>query len=320
LARATIVPMRGRVDAPYAPRADDGMVVPMMPGSSEWVSAVDWEARTEGRSVLVLARSGVRARERGAELARAAVPFVMERGAAIGPWYMDRHGAVKRAASIVRAFSLLALARGSAIDAVDARGLVAALPAKGAASCFERGTKGKAVKALSPRVWDDAQPVRPRDLADMGVRVPACGTLTEAWAVLGGADPVVAALVERHGDGVLETTPGVRVTTCHGSKGREADLVVYDAMLPYPSRLAVLRGDADEERRLAYVAVTRTRETLIVLRGEDGEDALDLLGVALPETLPETPPDVPPDVPPDEPDPDAWAFGLDDAETVPETG
>jgi superfamily I DNA/RNA helicase len=62
------------------------------------------------------------------------------------------------------------------------------------------------------------------------------------------------------------------VTTWHGSKGREADIVVIDPALPYPAARALSRGgtEADTEHRCAYVALTRARREAVVLR-EDFE-------------------------------------------------
>jgi hypothetical protein len=69
----------------------------------------------------------------------------------------------------------------------------------------------------------------------------------------------------RHGESV---EPSIRLTTIHGAKGREADTVV---VLPdmtkatYEGSLDVRRGGAAAENRVAYVAVTRTRERLVLV-------------------------------------------------------
>lgn len=62
----------------------------------------------------------------------------------------------------------------------------------------------------------------------------------------------------------------VTVTTWHGSKGREADLVVIDPALPYPAAKALDRGGdlADTEHRCAYVALTRARRAAMVIEDD----------------------------------------------------
>jgi len=57
------------------------------------------------------------------------------------------------------------------------------------------------------------------------------------------------------------------IGTQHWSKGQEWDTVVVDDMLPRPSVDALHRGgvEADDEHRIAYVAVTRCRQKLVIL-------------------------------------------------------
>lgn len=55
------------------------------------------------------------------------------------------------------------------------------------------------------------------------------------------------------------TTEGVHVLTMHAAKGRE-----FDAVFVVGLEEEVFRGELEEERRLAYVAVTRAREQLFL--------------------------------------------------------
>ena len=95
-----------------------------------------------------------------------------------------------------------------------------------------------------------------------------------AWPVAAGdarsALQWLRALWDRHGRAWPEHC--CIVTTWHGSKGREADLVVIDPALPFPAARALSRGgaEADTEHRCAYVALTRARREAVVLR-EDFE-------------------------------------------------
>jgi ATP-dependent DNA helicase RecQ len=59
----------------------------------------------------------------------------------------------------------------------------------------------------------------------------------------------------------------LRLVTAHAAKGLEFDHVVVMDCGDWP-------GSGDDERRLLYVAMTRARQTLTVLRGEEGGNAL----------------------------------------------
>lgn len=100
----------------------------------------------------------------------------------------------------------------------------------------------------------------------------------DPWALLAGvaAWPVAAgdvasalrwlrALWDRHGGRWPDCH--TTITTWHGSKGREADLVIIDPALPWPAARALAHhGEAaDAEHRCAYVALTRARSEAIVL-------------------------------------------------------
>lgn len=58
---------------------------------------------------------------------------------------------------------------------------------------------------------------------------------------------------------------GCRVMTIHGSKGLEADCVFVDMN---DAHLPLSRTNIEEERRLAYVALTRTKKELVVMCSE----------------------------------------------------
>lgn len=59
---------------------------------------------------------------------------------------------------------------------------------------------------------------------------------------------------------------GVNITTMHGAKGLEFDIVFAPGWEDgeFPSRNRNNDGDVDEERRLAYVTITRARKMLVV--------------------------------------------------------
>jgi superfamily I DNA/RNA helicase len=75
--------------------------------------------------------------------------------------------------------------------------------------------------------------------------------------------------INRHGDSVTKPEPGVvTLRTVHGAKGLEWDCVAIVGMEDgaWPSKTSAKEGREDEERRLAYVAVTRARKMLVVCR------------------------------------------------------
>jgi ATP-dependent DNA helicase RecQ len=72
------------------------------------------------------------------------------------------------------------------------------------------------------------------------------------------AQQVLEALCEVEGDGLAATSSRLTLCTAHGAKGREfRHVVVLDG--------GWSRGDAEEERRLYYVAATRAQETLTLV-------------------------------------------------------
>ena len=81
-------------------------------------------------------------------------------------------------------------------------------------------------------------------------------------------------------------TDALRLSTAHGAKGLEFDhVIVMDC--------GDWAWDGDDNRRLLYVAMTRARQTLVLLRAEDGRNAylgdigsVEGVAVALPERRP----------------------------------
>ena len=67
----------------------------------------------------------------------------------------------------------------------------------------------------------------------------------------------------RENDEKLNQEPRILLSTIHGVKGGEADNVV---LLTDMGRLSWENSHADEENRVWYVAATRTRENLFIVR------------------------------------------------------
>ncbi len=71
----------------------------------------------------------------------------------------------------------------------------------------------------------------------------------------------------KHAD--LDLTPTIKVSSIHGSKGREADRVVVHTGMTERT-MAGMDRDPDAEHRVFYVAVTRAKHRLDILSGHNG--------------------------------------------------
>ena len=107
------------------------------------------------------------------------------------------------------------------------------------------------------------------DSARRSVDRSAHGDDLAALIAIAGYAPDPAAFpgwLEEHLASARADERGVHLSTVHRAKGREwPHVVVHEATAGlYPHRLA---DDREEERRIFHVAVTRCRETLLVLAG-----------------------------------------------------
>lgn len=141
-----------------------------------------------------------------------------------------------------------------------------------------------------------------RWVARCAARAPANGwwqdlrDMMEDIAASGGGAPVTAAdlvdAVYEASDATARGMPGhLNVLTAHGAKGREfRHVIVMDA--------GDWTGTGDDERRLYYVAMTRARETLVLMRTaprghaflrllEDHEACCDVVPGHVPDHAPE---------------------------------
>jgi superfamily I DNA/RNA helicase len=69
-------------------------------------------------------------------------------------------------------------------------------------------------------------------------------------------------IMDREGLSVIDHDPLIQVMTMHAAKGREADIVV---LLPDCNDIVLQNADKPTEIRLAYVALTRAKEKVLVL-------------------------------------------------------
>lgn len=263
LARSVILRNRDRVDAPYLPSGDAGAVYEV----SELAHAIAFvaEMRVEAaapeqrKTVFVLARSARVLGEYAVELTRAGVPYSNERGGS----------ALRKQGLIAALLAIHSLVQRLRITVGQAKALLKIIPGRPRWPLLrvKKVDAERSLKAVEEGVLLDALP----------------GVDTSALQALGGEEAVLRSLGEgrleeaepllriaaTEGWEALTRPPAVTLTTVHGSKGREADSVLLDCGAPWPTRQAIERGApgiSEEERRLLYVGITRTRDSLCLLR------------------------------------------------------
>ncbi len=201
---------------------------------------------------LLLARTNFQARRVMGMIRGSGIPWIPIKG--LGGWNAPARQDVSA--------SLLTLQQGGEIDCGQWGRILKEVPARyGGIELFERGTKTS---------WDSSAHCGERSALN-GVsrwggtaefaRLVAAGEWC-GWVDYGHE---FAAAQKRWGwRGVLE--PKIRVGTIHAAKGMECDRVVLTTAASRP--VWMNRQDQrgmDEESRLAYVAVTRAREEVVIV-------------------------------------------------------
>ncbi len=259
-----------RIDVGYLPTPLAGTVREV---EEEQVIGALGAAAREGESALLLARSRAILRRYVKALAAAGIPFRNERG------YSPLGCPDRR--MVVQAVLDLGEDRPAAVEAVIE--LLARLPAR------DYFPNKKKLWVLE-RVEELQGEVHRAHLETLGVRV---GRLLEGDLAdrllrpkLAQSAPMreriaqdMVRLLSLHGPQVLDTSPTVVLTTAHGAKGREADLVVVDLEAPHLVLDSLWRpGRVENERQLLYVALTRSKDRLLLVR-HDLRDLGDELGL-----------------------------------------
>lgn len=238
---------RHRIQKEYQPKDDAGSLSIGKLERSEIPRVV------AGQRSFVLARNKMFLQEVAQSLLQAYVPYVLERGQGPNPL---GHPKLVRAVATASA-----LGRGESVTGVDLTGLLEFVPSEGA---VRRGYKTRvrerkdAILAAS-EIRENMAPVlnaiREHGPASVLSRRP----LAER--------DYLQRLLDRHG-GKLPR-PSVRLTTIHGSKGREADtVVILPDMAKASYREWQTSAGTEPENRVAYVAVTRARRQLVVCAQE----------------------------------------------------
>jgi superfamily I DNA/RNA helicase len=192
------------------------------------------------------------------ELMAKGIPFVTRKGK-LSP-LDDRKGSKKSAVK-----ALYGLYSGQRVALLDLGRLIQYIPAKG---FIEHGQKAK----LEGYCLENSGAfVMASNLLMLGFTLKFVEALkSEPLGVLSQRDfpdshkSYLLDVIDTHGPEILDKDIPLCLSTCHASKGLEADSVVlcpdYTAK---PWRRLI--GNDEEEHRLAYVAVTRARNRVVVL-------------------------------------------------------
>lgn len=248
LASKVIRRNRVRVEKDYRPRDADGVVERRdLRGAIRAIGS---------RSAFVLVRNRMFMRDASRQLYEAGLPYVVEGSGASSPLSATRVRSAVRAAT--------RLGANAAVAVRDVRALLEYVPSAG---MLPRGAKSGLKKVAGELLPSTLR--AHHGLGKLIDRIAAAGPLS-ALIKLGPRDRAyLEALVGP--DGELPE-PTVRVLTIHSAKGRETDDVVVVPEMTRRTWRAFKDGDATEreaENRVAYVAATRARERLILVRPED---------------------------------------------------
>lgn len=107
-------------------------------------------------------------------------------------------------------------------------------------------------------------------LRDLGATPPSLARVQEVidslYQPITTVTDIMLALNSHNFEASTSSTGGLVVTTYHGAKGREWDTVYLPAFEEgvIPSKQAKTDAEIDEERRVAYVGITRAKRLLVV--------------------------------------------------------
>jgi DNA helicase-2/ATP-dependent DNA helicase PcrA len=176
-------------------------------------------------------------------------------------WVKSHDGATNRGEGLA---ALFALEKDEPITGRQWAHAVSLLPVtnRQKEKMLSRGVKTKWGKESAEK-WDT---IFLSDLRNVGAEPPLIEAIrTGAWCGLVDKGSQYRRQAMKHGAKVT-SEPRIRVGTVHSVKGAEADNVAFLTTVGQRCATAMENPDqADEERRIAYVAVTRARRRLFVV-------------------------------------------------------
>ncbi len=236
-----------RLDKAYFPTGEPGKVHRL--SEARAIEMIDGT-----QSTFVLARNRMFLVPYARALIERRVPFVVDGGGAPSPFSTPGIGIALRAARELVAPG----AEDRMFEAVDVATFLEFVPSAGNA-LLPRGVKAR-LKTATARVTP-----RGLDLLRLVDAMRERGAASVMTKLTREQREYFQGILNRYG-GVPE--PVVRLTSIHGAKGAEADLVIVvpdmtpETMLSYRSRRQETR---ESENRVFYVAVTRARRELVLV-------------------------------------------------------
>lgn len=279
LATRWISRVRGRQPKEYRPRAVDGVPVEGAVRRSglrlaEREALVETIARyaDSGRTVAILASCSYMLAPVVGELRRQGLPFHNPWRKSRGDWNPLAQG--RGVSTSERLVAWLAPSRrgdGRAWTLEELKLWAAMVASEGV---LARGAKSEIARAEAYTYadldrWISREARAAGAVGDLGYLVRHI-TASKAKAA-----EFPACVITKRGPDALKSKPRVIVSTIHGAKGGEADVVI---LAPDLSRAGVEeweRGEASV-RRLFYVGMTRAREELVILEPNNGRMAVEI--------------------------------------------
>lgn len=242
-------------DRGIEPAAHDGSVGTTQAQTMSWLTGL-----APDDDVLLLARTNRLASWFAKKLNAVGLPWESTKGT--GSWLAPSKRIALRC--------LQALASGEVVDWLEFLEVVKQVNAKGN---FTRGTKTKWIKGDKPA----APMVKLDGLTDWGATDELVSKIKAGrWSQLIDGGAIYEQACSRF-DVMSVLKPTIKVGTIHSVKGAEADeVVLLTSSTKQISNSEKYAGGLDEERRLAYVGVTRARKKLTLLNDLNARSRMPL--------------------------------------------
>ena len=266
LAMQWIRSVTNRADVNYLPRDADGRVLrtKAMHTSVEPLLPLIEKRLGEGKTVMIQTACGYMLKDALTVLRREGIPFSnpwRTKQAAWNPLNLDREGST--CGSIADFLALHTYGRDWTKDeALSWLHITKGLLRRGGKSDFVARVKecDNVMSLLASEFINE------EDLVDAIGDLPGCIDWLEQH-LLAARKPASAfplSIARLHGAKAISEKPRLYIGTCHSFKGSEADTVIVFPDLSRQGYMQWRGGGQDELRRLFYVAMTRTREELVL--------------------------------------------------------
>lgn len=271
--------VRGRQPKEYRPRMVDGEPVEgavLRSGLrlAERESLVDLVAgyAESGRTVAILASCSYMLAPVVGELRRQGVPFWNPWRKSRGDWNPLSGGRGVSTADRLLAWLAPSLRADGSAWTLDELRRWSEIVASG--GMLARGAKTEMARVDQLEYLDLVRWLSPETLA-AGAAGDLAYLLRHVTAAKAKAAEFPARVIAKRGPDALTSKPKVIVSTIHGSKGGEADVVILAPDLSRAGAEEWSRGEASV-RRLFYVGMTRAREELVILEPNNGRMAVEI--------------------------------------------